>query len=82
MYADDTVIYTHGKTAELAANKLFTAMERSGLWLDQLGFFFPKLLKSPRNLISSLRKKRLKLSINVNIFVSSKRPCNLQLIHL
>lgn len=38
-----TVIYTHGKTADLAANKLFTAMERIIEWLDQsASAFFPK----------------------------------------
>ncbi len=35
MYADDTVLYTHAKTAELAAKKLTAAMERITEWLDQ-----------------------------------------------
>ena len=35
MYADDTVVYTHAKTAELAAAKLTIALERITHWLDQ-----------------------------------------------
>ncbi len=35
MYADDTVLYTHAKTAELAARNLTVAMERITEWLDQ-----------------------------------------------
>ncbi len=35
MYADDTVIFTHARTAELAAEKLNVAMERITQWLEQ-----------------------------------------------
>ena len=35
MYADDTVVYTHAKTAELAAAKLTTGLERINHCLDQ-----------------------------------------------
>ena len=35
MYADDTIVYTHAKTAELAAAKLTIPLERITHWLDQ-----------------------------------------------
>lgn len=35
MYADETVVNTYAKTAELASEKLTTAMERIAEWLDQ-----------------------------------------------
>ncbi len=35
MYADNTVIFTHAKTAELAAEKLNVATERITQWLEQ-----------------------------------------------
>jgi len=35
MYADDTVIFTHAKTAELAAEKLKGATEKITQWLEQ-----------------------------------------------
>ncbi len=35
MYADDTVVHVHAKTADLAAAKLTTALDRITLWLDQ-----------------------------------------------
>ena len=34
MYADDTVIFTHGKDVETVANKLTAAMERVAEWLS------------------------------------------------
>lgn len=34
VYADDTVVYTHAKTAELAAAELTIALERITQWLD------------------------------------------------
>ncbi len=53
MYADDTVIFTHARTAELAAEKLNVAMERIAQWLDKScltlntgktkGMFFSKM---------------------------------------
>lgn len=59
MYADDTVVYTHAKTAELAAAKLTIALERITHWLDQSclslnvnktkGMFFSKTMVQPPN---------------------------------
>ena len=59
MYADDTVVYTHAKTAELAAAKLMIALERITHWLDQSclninvnktkGTFFSKTIVQPPN---------------------------------
>ncbi len=53
MYADDTVIFTHARTTELAAEKLSVAMERITQWLEQScltlntgktkGMFFSKM---------------------------------------
>lgn len=57
MYADDTVVYTHAKTAELAAAKLTAALDRIQHWLDQSclslnvsktkGMFFSKTKVQP-----------------------------------
>lgn len=35
LYADDTVLYTHATTAQLAAGRLTKAMEGVTEWLDQ-----------------------------------------------
>jgi len=35
MYADDTIIFTQARTAELTAEKLKAAMERNTQWLEQ-----------------------------------------------
>ena len=59
MYADDTIVYTHAKTTELAAAKLTITLERVMHWLDQSclslnvnktkGMFFSKTMVQPPN---------------------------------
>ena len=74
MYADDTVVYTHAKTAAM----LTIALERNPHWLDQSClslivnkkkgmFFFFKPWYNLMMLIFILKVKRLKWSLVLNI---------------
>ena len=69
MYVDDTVVYTHAKTAELAAAKLTTALKWITHWLHQSclslnvkktkSMFFSKTMVQPPNTDIFIKGERI-----------------------
>ncbi len=67
MYADDTVLYTHAKTAELAARKLTVVMERITEWLDQ------SCLSLNISKTKGMFFSKTKESINADIYIKAEK---------
>ena len=73
MYADDTVIFTHGKDVHTVANKLTAAMERVAEWLSDSCL----TLNTEKTLTMYFSNAR-KHNEHPNIFVNGHRINNVE----
>ncbi len=76
MYADVTVIFTHARTTELAAEKLNVAMERITQWFEQScltlntgktkGMFFSKMKVCSSNADIFINGEKIEIVTELN----------------
>ncbi len=79
MYADDTVVYVHGKNKSEAASKLSAAMVHISDWLNQswlqlniaktVTMFFTKTVNNTKNYyLFQLKENPYRMYLNLNIW--------------